>query len=111
MDNFATPGTTNAFGLPTSPSNFIEPGKRPMSSTSPSVVLNRRTGDVAMVIGGTGGSRIISGMANVCTDRLSHFIFLITSVQTDVYKLNNNNLRKYVFEGCNSHTLVEQDIN
>ena len=67
MDDFSTPGSTNAFGFQASPSNYIEPGKRPMSSMSPTVILNRRTGDVAMVIGGTGGSRIISGMANVCT--------------------------------------------
>lgn len=58
MDDFSIPDTPNQFSLPPSPINFPEPGKRPMSSSTP--VIFERDGQVAMIIGGTGGSRIIS---------------------------------------------------
>ena len=60
MDDFSTPGTVNAFGFQPSPSNFIVPGKRPMSSMSPLIIFNSTTGEVQMVVGAAGGSRIIS---------------------------------------------------
>ena len=40
MDDFSTPGFKNAFGYDPSPENFVEPGKRPMSSSSPSIVFD-----------------------------------------------------------------------
>ncbi|KAJ1360012.1 hypothetical protein KIN20_018872 [Parelaphostrongylus tenuis] len=63
MDDFSTPGMANGFGFAPSETNFIEPGKRPMSSMSPMVIFNKRTGDPKMVVGGSGGSRIISSVA------------------------------------------------
>ncbi|TKR89321.1 hypothetical protein L596_013446 [Steinernema carpocapsae] len=63
MDDFSTPGVANAFGFAPSPANFIAPGKRPMSSMSPAVIYNKNTGKVRMVIGGSGGSMIISSVA------------------------------------------------
>lgn len=48
MDDFSTPGATNAFGYAPSEANFIEPGKRPMSSMSPAVVFNKNTGKVSL---------------------------------------------------------------
>ena len=65
MDDFSTPGKSNAYGYPPSPANFIRPGKRPMSSMSPTIVTDDN-GDVKMVAGASGGSRIISGTATVC---------------------------------------------
>jgi hypothetical protein len=47
MDDFSSPGHPNYFGFPPSPSNFIRPGKRPMSSASPLIVFNRDTDDVS----------------------------------------------------------------
>ena len=64
MDDFSiAPGTPNAFGLVGNAQNAVAPGKRPLSSMSPTVVLE---GDaVKMVVGGAGGPTIISGTLQV----------------------------------------------
>ncbi|XGW03446.1 hypothetical protein V3C99_014995 [Haemonchus contortus] len=63
MDDFSTPGMANGFGFAPSETNFIEPGKRPMSSMSPMVIFDEETKEPVMVIGGSGGSKIISAVA------------------------------------------------
>lgn len=62
MDDFAVPGSTNIYGIPPSPANFIQPGKRPLSSMTPTIILDKKR-DVRMIIGGAGGSRITTGTA------------------------------------------------
>ncbi|XP_054923394.2 scoloptoxin SSD20-like [Dermacentor andersoni] len=64
MNDFSTPGQSNFWGLPPSPANLIKPDKRPQSSMSPIVVVDAN-GDVEMVIGGSGGSKIITAVALV----------------------------------------------
>lgn len=64
MDDFSTPNITNSFGVPASPANFIEPGKRPMSSMSPAIILDKN-GNVELIIGGAGGTKITSSVAYV----------------------------------------------
>jgi gamma-glutamyltranspeptidase/glutathione hydrolase len=59
MDDFTTkPGAPNLFGLVQGEKNAIAPGKRPLSSMSPTIVA--RDGKLFMVIGSPGGSRIIT---------------------------------------------------
>ncbi len=59
MDDFAiAPGTPNAFGLVGAEANRLEPGKRPLSSMSPTIVLQ---GDrPILTLGAAGGPKIIS---------------------------------------------------
>ena len=60
MDDFATvPGTANGFGLVQGEPNAIAPGKRMLSSMSPTIVLGP-SGAVDLVLGAAGGSRIIT---------------------------------------------------
>ena len=59
MDDFSTPGAVNSFGFPAAPENFIVPGKRPMSSTSASIILDEE-GGARFATGAVGGSRIIT---------------------------------------------------
>jgi gamma-glutamyltranspeptidase/glutathione hydrolase len=59
MDDFsAKPGVPNAFGLVGGDANAIQPGKRPLSSMSPTIVT--RDGKPWLVTGSPGGSRIIT---------------------------------------------------
>ena len=60
MDDFtAKPGSPNIFGLVQGAANKIEPGKRMLSSMSPTI-LEDEHGDLYMVVGGRGGPRIIT---------------------------------------------------
>ena len=59
MDDFTSkPGVPNSFGLVQGEANAVAPGKRPLSSMSPTIVL--RNGKLFMVTGSPGGSTIIS---------------------------------------------------
>ncbi|KAE9549939.1 hypothetical protein FO519_006857 [Halicephalobus sp. NKZ332] len=69
MDDFSLPGHPNYFHLPPSPSNFIKPGKRPMSSMSPIVIYNENNQEL-LAVGAAGGSTIISGVAGVALQNL-----------------------------------------
>ncbi|HEK1007660.1 TPA: gamma-glutamyltransferase [Pseudomonas putida] len=64
MDDFsAKPGAANAFGVVGGDANAIEPGKRMLSSMSPSLMT--RDGKVELVIGTPGGSRIFTSIFQV----------------------------------------------
>jgi gamma-glutamyltranspeptidase/glutathione hydrolase len=62
MDDFAAvPGTANTFGLVQGEPNAVAPGKRMLSSMSPTIVLGD-DGQVDAVLGAAGGSRIITAV-------------------------------------------------
>ncbi|MCU7649013.1 gamma-glutamyltransferase [Pseudomonas piscis] len=64
MDDFsAKPGVANAFGVVGGDANAIAPGKRMLSSMSPSLVT--RDGKVTLVLGTPGGSRIFTSIFQV----------------------------------------------
>lgn len=59
MDDFAVaPGIPNAFGLLGADANSVQPGKRPLSSMSPTIVL--KDGKPVMTVGAAGGPKIIT---------------------------------------------------
>ena len=72
MDDFATsPGVQNAFGLIGYEANSIKPAKRPLSSMSPTIVLDP-DGNPLMTIGAAGGSRIITTVLQVIISVIDH---------------------------------------
>ena len=71
LDDFtAAPGAANAFGLVGFEANLPGPGKRPLSSMSPTIVL--RDGKPVLVTGTPGGSRIISAVLQIVVDVLDY---------------------------------------
>ena len=69
MDDFAAkPGAPNMFGMVGADANAIEPGKRPLSSMTPTIIT--KNGKLEMVAGAPGGSRITTGVAEVILDVL-----------------------------------------
>ena len=69
MDDFsAQPGAPNAFGLIGSEANSIAPGKRPLSSMAPTIVV--KDDKPVMVLGGAGGPTIITGVVEVIINAL-----------------------------------------
>ena len=71
MDDFsAKPGTPNAYGLVGAEANAIEPGKRMLSSMTPTIVKNGD--DVVLITGSPGGSTIITTMLQVVLNVIEH---------------------------------------
>jgi gamma-glutamyltranspeptidase/glutathione hydrolase len=71
MDDFsAKPGVPNAYGLVGGEANAIEPGKRPLSSMTPTIVL--RDGKALFATGTPGGSRIITTTLQVIMNVIDH---------------------------------------
>jgi gamma-glutamyltranspeptidase/glutathione hydrolase len=64
MDDFsAKPGAANSYGLLQGAANAIGPGKRPLSSMTPTIVVH--DGKPVMVLGSPGSSKIITTVANI----------------------------------------------
>jgi gamma-glutamyltranspeptidase / glutathione hydrolase len=72
MDDFAArPGKPNMFGLIQGENNSVQPGKRPLSSMTPTIVL-RRDGSVWFALGARGGPRIISAVMQSVINVIDH---------------------------------------
>ncbi|MBI3434640.1 MAG: gamma-glutamyltransferase [Proteobacteria bacterium] len=79
LDDFAAkPGAPNAFGLIGGEANAPGPGKRPLSSMSPTIVL--KNGRVVLVTGAPGGSRIITGVLQIIVNVIDHRMPLARAV-------------------------------
>ncbi len=71
LDDFAlAPGVPNAFGLIGGAANAPGPGKKPLSSMSPTILL--KDGKVFMVTGTPGGSTIITTVLRVISGVIDH---------------------------------------
>lgn len=79
MDDFsAKPGEPNAYGLIGGTANKIEPGKRMLSSMSPTLV--KKDGNLFLVTGSPGGSRIITTTLQVIMNVIDHGLNIQSAV-------------------------------
>jgi gamma-glutamyltranspeptidase/glutathione hydrolase len=79
MDDFTSvPGQPNGFGLIQSEGNLPGPGKRPLSSMSPTIVL--KDGKVVLITGTPGGSRIITAVLQVIVNVLDRGMTIADAV-------------------------------
>ncbi|NDC60182.1 MAG: gamma-glutamyltransferase, partial [Alphaproteobacteria bacterium] len=79
MDDFsAKPGAPNMYGLVEGANNAIAPGKRPLSSMTPTIVT--RDGKLALVVGTPGGSRIPTGVLQVVVNLIDHGMTITEAV-------------------------------
>ena len=80
MDDFsAQPGAANAYGLVQGAANAIAPGRRPLSSMTPTLVF-RADGSPWFATGSPGGSRIITTVLQVLLNRMVHSLNLASAV-------------------------------
>ncbi|MDS4071499.1 MAG: gamma-glutamyltransferase, partial [Candidatus Competibacter sp.] len=71
MDDFAAkPGVPNAFGLVGGDANAVGPGKRPLSSMTPTLAF--KDGQLVLVTGSPGGSRIITTVLQILLNVIDH---------------------------------------
>jgi gamma-glutamyltranspeptidase / glutathione hydrolase len=79
MDDFAAkPGAANLFGLVQGNANAIAPGKRPLSSMTPTIVL--KDGKPLLVVGSPGGSRITTTVLEIIVNVIDHGMALQEAV-------------------------------
>jgi gamma-glutamyltranspeptidase/glutathione hydrolase len=79
MDDFtAKPGSANLFGLVQGKANAIAPGKRPLSSMTPTLVLKQ--GKPVLVVGTPGGSRITTTVLEIIVNVIDHGMTLQEAV-------------------------------
>lgn len=112
MDDFSSkPGVPNAYGLVGNENNAIEPGKRMLSSMSPTIVEDLNNSDYA-VIGTPGGSRIITMVLHgilgfvegrTATDIVNlpryHHQYLPDSIQIENNSVSEDTYADLIFKG------------
>jgi gamma-glutamyltranspeptidase / glutathione hydrolase len=86
MDDFtAKPGVPNVFGLVQGKANAVAPGKRPLSSMTPTLVF--KDGKPVLVVGTPGGSRIITTVLEVIVNVIDHGMTLQEAI--DAPRIHN----------------------
>ncbi len=81
LDDFtAAPGASNAYGLVGYEANLPGPGKRPLSSMSPTILL--KNGQPVLITGSPGGSRIISTVLQVIVNTVDFDLNIAAAVAT-----------------------------
>lgn len=81
IDDFSLQaGSANLFGLLGGAANSVQPGKRPLSSMTPTITRDLKSGEVRLVLGAAGGPRIISAVAQVILNRLAWGMSLADAV-------------------------------
>ncbi len=80
MDDFTSkPGAPNMFGLIQGEANAIVPGKRPLSSMTPTLVF--KDGKLLLVTGSPGGPTIINTVLQVITNVIDHQMPVMAAVE------------------------------
>ena len=98
MDDFTSkPGEPNQFGLRQGEINKIEPGKRPLSSMSPTIVT--KDNQVVLVTGSPGGSTIPTTVLQVITNAIDYGLDINEAV----------NSPRFHYQGLPNRILVEPD--
>lgn len=81
MDDFSLkPGYPNSYGLIGSDANAIQASKRMLSSMTPTIVT--KNDSLFMVIGGPGGSKIITTVAQVMSNIIDHKLNIRAAIET-----------------------------
>ena len=114
MDDFSVPGASNFFGLAPSALNYPLPGKRPLSSMSPSFVLlpplatdsvSGKGAKLRLIGGGSGGPKIITVTTQMIVNVIGRGLDLLSAVM--VPRLHAQLLPPLVY--AEDHTLVSSD--
>ena len=99
MNDFTTAlGKPNLYGLVQGNNNKIEPGKRPLSSMTPTIIL--KDGQVIGVTGSPGGSTIITTILQVITNLIDYNLTPEQSV----------NSPRFHYQGKPEFVLMEQEV-
>ena len=79
MDDFTSkPGSPNMFGLVQGKANAIAPGKRPLSSMTPTIIV--KDGRPVLIVGTPGGSRIITTVLQIIVNVIDYGLDLQAAV-------------------------------
>ncbi|MDX1660954.1 MAG: gamma-glutamyltransferase, partial [Gemmatimonadota bacterium] len=89
MDDLTVkPGVPNAYGLIQGRANAIEPGKRPLSAMTPTIV--EKDGAVRYVVGTPGGSTIITTVTQILIDAIDYGMTLAEAL--DAKRIHHQHL-------------------
>ena len=82
MDDFSQVNNSDTSRLRPSPYNYILPFKRPMSSSTPTIILSPLTGRVELVLGASGGARILTSVLDAIVKYLDWRMDLLNVVES-----------------------------